>query len=103
MSSVSFVNISHPGEVRSRRVQGVIRRHVMKDIGRSRRKHPRVEIVPLELRLPSRDVSQGAEESGVRQTAKAVRRSERPSWSPNPNGILGVDLDDRILQIVHFS
>ncbi|KAJ4859258.1 fungal specific transcription factor domain-containing protein [Trichoderma breve] len=45
----SFVNISHPEESRSRHNLAYIRRHVMADVGRSKRKKPRFKIIPLEV------------------------------------------------------
>ncbi|KAH0494512.1 hypothetical protein TgHK011_001129 [Trichoderma gracile] len=45
----SFVNISHPEEGRSRRVLTSIRRHVMADVGRAKRKRAKWKIIPLEI------------------------------------------------------
>ncbi|KAL6808849.1 hypothetical protein GGI42DRAFT_316582 [Trichoderma sp. SZMC 28013] len=45
----SFVNISHPEEGRSRHNLTHIRRHVMADVGRSKRKKPRYKIIPLQV------------------------------------------------------
>ena len=109
-TTIAFVNVSHPGEVRSRHVQKAIRRHVMKDIGRVRRKRPRAEIIPLEVREQPPVVA--AEEAppfefGIESSLVSLHGHSDmlagPAWSLNPSGILGVDLNDRILQIVHFS
>ncbi|KAL7912598.1 hypothetical protein GGI35DRAFT_440668 [Trichoderma velutinum] len=45
----SFVNISHPEESRSRHNLTYVRRHVMADVGRSKRKKPRYKIIPLQV------------------------------------------------------
>ncbi|UKZ80346.1 hypothetical protein TrVFT333_008104 [Trichoderma virens FT-333] len=45
----SFVNISHPEEGRSRHNLASVRRHVMADVGRSRRKKPKYRVVPLQI------------------------------------------------------
>lgn len=45
----SFVNISHPEESRSRNVKASVRRHVMADVGRSKRKRARYRIIPLQV------------------------------------------------------
>ncbi|RFU76141.1 hypothetical protein TARUN_6083 [Trichoderma arundinaceum] len=46
---LSFVNISHPDEGRSRDVKASVRRHVMADIGRSRRKRAKYRIITLQI------------------------------------------------------
>ncbi|KAK4065974.1 uncharacterized protein Triagg1_8283 [Trichoderma aggressivum f. europaeum] len=45
----SFVNISHPEESRSRHNLTYVRRHVMADVGRLKRKKPRYKIIPLQI------------------------------------------------------
>ncbi|KAL7944227.1 hypothetical protein V8C42DRAFT_326196 [Trichoderma barbatum] len=45
----SFVNISHPEESRSRHNLASVRRHVMADVGRSKRKKARYRIIPLKV------------------------------------------------------
>jgi len=49
-SNLAFINIIRPDEIRDRKVQTTIRQHVMKDIGKSRRKKPRVAVTTLEVR-----------------------------------------------------
>lgn len=106
MVEVAFVNVSHPGQIRSRRVQGEIRRHVMKDIGRARRKKPRVQVIPLEVRMPSPTAIQTVpsvfrEKRGTISPSKSML-VPRVGWALTPSGILGVDLDQRILQIIYY-
>lgn len=46
---LSFVNISRPDEGQSKRTKALVRRHVMADVGRSRRKKAKYKIIPLQL------------------------------------------------------
>lgn len=46
---LSFINISRPDEGQSTRTKALVRRHVMADVGRSRRKKARYKIVPLQV------------------------------------------------------
>jgi hypothetical protein len=46
---LSFVNISRPDESQSKRTKALVRRHVMADVGRSRRKKARYKIIPLQV------------------------------------------------------
>lgn len=46
---LSFVNISRPDEGQSKRTKAFVRRHVMADVGRSRRKKARYKIIPLQV------------------------------------------------------
>jgi hypothetical protein len=105
-NDIAFVNISHPADIRRHRVQASIRRHVMKDIGVSRRKKPRAHVIPLQLRPQPHGVNNDQTEMRVPETfhmAAETTFSSRPSWSLNQSGILGMDLDGQALQLVHFS
>lgn len=46
---LSFVNISCPDESQSKRTKTLVRRHVMADVGRSRRKRAKYKIIPLQV------------------------------------------------------
>ncbi|KAF7596832.1 hypothetical protein BBP40_012432 [Aspergillus hancockii] len=74
-----FVNVSHPDQVRSKKTQLVIRRRVMRDIGKSRRKRkwapPAVTFAWQPLGPPT------------------------PSLNSHP---LPVELNSRSLQLIHF-
>ncbi|KAM0512978.1 hypothetical protein ACHAPE_008338 [Trichoderma viride] len=50
---LSFVNISRPDEGQSKRTKALVRRHVMADVGRSRRKKAKYKIVPLQVAAPN--------------------------------------------------
>jgi hypothetical protein len=105
MPDITFVNVSHPGEIQKRHVQTSIRRHVMRDIGRSRRKKPRHKIVTLEFRVPeNQPVPEETEECDLENhqfSAKTYR--DGLYRSPKGSGILGIELDEDALQVVQFS
>ncbi|KAL9489677.1 hypothetical protein ACSS6W_001954 [Trichoderma asperelloides] len=46
---LSFINISRPDEGQSKRTKALVRRHVMADVGRSRRKKAKYKIIPLQV------------------------------------------------------
>lgn len=46
---LSFVNISRPDEGQSKRTKALVRRHVMADVGRSRRKKAKYKVIPLQV------------------------------------------------------
>ncbi|PYI04693.1 hypothetical protein BO78DRAFT_347280, partial [Aspergillus sclerotiicarbonarius CBS 121057] len=81
-----FVNISRPDEIKSASTQRTIRRRVMREIGRSRRTHPRSLTWNLALK-PSAD--------------PAVE-SIPASLDPCNNTFYPTPLDDRGLQLMHF-
>lgn len=104
MSSIVFVNLSHPGEIRNRNVQTNIRRHVMRDIGRSRRKKPRPVIIPLEVRRAKEKLGSKGTESELN-----IYGSSNQTYnyglcrSPKGSGILGIELDEDELHLVQYS
>jgi hypothetical protein len=105
MTTITFVNVSHPGELQKRNVQTSIRRHVMRDIGRSRRKKPRHKIIPLEVRVAENERQN--EKIGERNLESHHQLNENFVYglyrSPRGSGILGIELDEDALQIVQFS
>jgi hypothetical protein len=104
MTDITFVNVSHPGEVQNRSVQTSIRRHVMRGIGRSRRKKARPRIIPLEVRVATQE---RGSEYGVCSLESLGSSSETHMHglyrSPKGSGILGIELDEEALQVVQFS
>ncbi|KAH8657758.1 hypothetical protein BX600DRAFT_438946 [Xylariales sp. PMI_506] len=50
MNQITFVNVSHPAEFQAAEIQVGIRRHVMKNVGKARRRRHRPIIIPLQLR-----------------------------------------------------
>lgn len=60
ISSLAFVSVTHPNQLKDRKTQKLINQHVMKDIGRSRRRRPRNEKILLEFKKeePTRDAVQ---------------------------------------------
>jgi hypothetical protein len=105
MNSVTFVNVSHPAEVQNHKVQTNIRRHVMRDIGRSRRKKARHKIVPMEFRaLPeNRNSTETPQITLQSQPLSIEGYNLRLYQSPEGSGILGMELDENAMQIVQFS
>lgn len=104
MAQLTFVNLSHPSDLQKRNVQKNIRHHVMKRIGRSRRKRPRATVIPLQVRTESPGRIPDRERASLTEIADASGKDVHlsPSRSLNPCGMLG-DLDARTLQILHFS
>ncbi|KAF4468831.1 hypothetical protein FALBO_4279 [Fusarium albosuccineum] len=102
---IAFVNLSHPDDIRRHDIQKGIRRHVMADVGQSRRKRPRHVVIPLEIMTPQADGNvfqlEGHLVDGQRLDAPKTQ-PPYPLFQLNRVGILGVALDDRTLQIVHF-
>ncbi|RSL85663.1 hypothetical protein CEP52_016076 [Fusarium oligoseptatum] len=102
---IAFVNLSHPDDIRRHDVQKGIRRHVMTNVGQSRRKKPRHIVIPLEILTPQADSNdfqlEGHPVDGQRPDAPETRSPHR-LFQLNRLGILGVELSDRTLQIVHF-
>ncbi|KAJ3550113.1 hypothetical protein NM208_g143 [Fusarium decemcellulare] len=102
---IAFVNLSHPDDIRRRDIQKGIRSHVMADVGQSRRKKPRHVVIPLEIMTPQADSNdfqlEGHPVDGQRPDAPETPYPPR-LFQLNRLGILGVELNDRTLQIVHF-
>ncbi|KAF5003983.1 hypothetical protein FDECE_9483 [Fusarium decemcellulare] len=102
---IAFVNLSHPDDIRQHDIQKGIRHHVMADVGQSRRKKPRHVVIPLEIMTPQADGNgfQLEEHPMDSQRLDAPKTQlPYPLFQLNRFGILGVELDDRTLQIVHF-
>ena len=106
--SLAFVHLTHPDDIRDRKVQTGIRRHVMKDIGRSRRQRPRHHVVPLEVVIPGQTGSGEVERRPEPHSGKLTRRREakasfRVLSSLNFVGSYPVEPDQRALELLHFS
>ena len=82
-----FVNISRPDEIKSASTQRTIRRHVMRDIGRSRRTRPEQRTWSVALRAPSDPVT---------EHIPAPIDPCNTTFYPTP-------MSDRALQLMHFS
>lgn len=87
-----FVTMSHPGETRNRNNQRVIRRRVMRDIGRSRRTRKRH---PLEVTFGLKETVMF--ESADSTTDGVQIPTSLASW-PFP-----VELNSRTKELVSFS
>lgn len=64
---LSFVNISRPDQGQSKRTKALVRRHVMADVGRSRRKKAKYKIIPLQVAAtdpPSDTIPENAAAAG---------------------------------------
>ncbi|KAI2817573.1 transcriptional regulator family: Fungal Specific TF [Aspergillus niger] len=81
-----FVNISRPDEIKSASTQRTIRRHVMRDIGRSRRTRPEQRTWSVGLRAPSDPVT---------EHIPAPIDPCNTTFYPTP-------MSDRALQLMHF-
>lgn len=105
MTSITFVNVSHPSEIQNHNVQTSIRRHVMREIGRSRRKRARPKIIPLEVQIRTQD-HESAEQSecALESCDSSFQIYDHGLYrNPRGSGILGIDLDEEALQVVQFS
>lgn len=92
----SFVNISHPEEGRSRHNLTHIRRHVMADVGRSKRKKPRYKIIPLQV-ASGEDESQ-AKPVNIELAELAPLARMPPSFQTHL-----VDTNARACELISFS
>ncbi|CAG9977263.1 unnamed protein product [Clonostachys byssicola] len=107
-SGITFVNLSHPDDIRQHDIQDGIRRHVLAGVGRSRRKRPRHAVIPLEIMAP--EVNRYDFQRGERPVHHQSPDAAYPPETRSPNrlfqldryGVLGVELTDRTLQIIHF-
>lgn len=92
----SFVNISRPEEGRSRRVLTSVRRHVMADVGRSKRKRAKWKIVPLEI--ASRDTSPNGDAAHIETSESAPLARMPPSFQTHL-----IDTDAHACELITFS
>jgi hypothetical protein len=81
----TFINVSHPDEARGKAAQRLIRRRVMRDIGKSRRKRKDAPTMSFAL-----------------QASREPQRSSslRPALSSNP---FPMDFDFRAQELMNFS
>ena len=119
---LSFVNISHPDDIRHSLTRHNVRCHAMRVAGKARRKHPRHTVVDLKYvshpqGLPFRNPPNANQSSmdlakarvvedtgtlGIASDLPVDKVSFGPSWSVNSHGITGIDLDARALQLLQF-
>ncbi|KAL7937300.1 hypothetical protein V8C35DRAFT_292129 [Trichoderma chlorosporum] len=90
----SFVNISHPEERRSRQNLASVRRHVMADVGRAKRKRPRYRVIPLEV-VKKEDAPDATSVKNEAESAPLGRMP--PSFQ-----IHLVDTDKRAYELISF-
>lgn len=92
----SFVNISHPEESRNRHNLAYVRRHVMADVGRSKRKKPRYKIIPLEV---------ASREDASEAKPVKIEAAESPPLGRMPPSfqLHLVDANARACELVSFS
>lgn len=83
--SFTFVNALHPDDTRDKANQRLIRRRVMRDIGKSRRKRKEAPTISFTLQK-------------INEPPKS--NSIRPAFSSNP---FPVDFNSRAQELVHFS
>ncbi|KAJ9144729.1 hypothetical protein NKR23_g5858 [Pleurostoma richardsiae] len=98
-NAVVFVNVSHPDDIRDRAVQTDIRRHVMRDIGKSRRRRRRPTIVPLEL---VEDQPSNEQEKPPAVYGGEIKQSSPAIHSLGPGCCLPLEPDSRTLELFHF-
>lgn len=81
----TFVNISHPDEAQGKATQRLVRRRVMRDIGKSRRKRKDAPAMSFAL-----------------QATREPQRSSsiRPALSSNP---FPMDFNSRAQELMNFS
>ncbi|KAI5461949.1 hypothetical protein BGZ63DRAFT_403227 [Mariannaea sp. PMI_226] len=105
MTVLQFVNITQPSDAQSNHTQKLIKRHVMKDIGRARRKRPRAQVIELRVRPHSTQPNCLGSKQVKLQTSPSYPTVDYPLQVPRPpmaSGVFGMDLDERDLQIVHI-
>jgi len=95
-----FINVSHPGQLRHRETQKAIRRRVMRDIGKSRRKRSRPATVPIVVPPPCISSRISVDAMGDQDV---VRRVASISKQLQPYGYFAVEPNARARQLLHFS
>lgn len=100
---VTFINVSNPSKFRQKEIQTAIRRHVMRDIGKSRRKQLRTFAVSINMAPPSSpsDIA-GIELQRTRNIFDAVACTNIGK-SLHPYGYFAAEPDPRARQLIHFS
>lgn len=108
---IAFIHLSHPDDSRRRSLQTTIRRHVMRDIGKSRRRKRRPVTIPLTL--PANETRSDHHDHRyvhVRNSSPfeiAARVSSvyagHPDRSLGPLGSFVIEPDVRVRQLFHFS
>lgn len=101
---VTFINVSHPGQLRQRDTQKVIRQRVMRDIGKSRRKRSRPITVSIEM-PPSKALDDILHDNGIKEGSGVGWSSSFAAISKSlqPYGYFAVVPNARARQLFHFS
>jgi len=101
---VTFITVSHPAQLRQRETQKAIRRRVMRDIGKSRRKRSRPITfdldVPEPCTVPSSVVDIG--QNGINENCVGLLGTH-VAKTLHPYGYYAVEPDERARQLFHFS
>lgn len=95
----TFIQCSNPAIAVDHKIQKTIRQHVMRDIGRSRRKRPRYQKV--DLKIVNLEHNRGCTTDDA-----FVPVPERAGYSlppSNPTYLPGIDLTVNDRKLLHFS
>lgn len=100
---VTFINVSHPGQMRQRETQKAIRRRVMRDIGKTRRKRSRP--ITVDIVIPPSGIPRDIPEDYLASEDGAARRAQSTdiAKSLHPFGYYAIEPDARARQLFHFS
>jgi hypothetical protein len=95
-----FITISQPDHLRQKATQKKIRRHVMSQVGRSRKKRPKFFTVALEISANAAEASTSV--AGKENPVNSLKRTRvpRPIF---PYGTFAVDPTPRARELIHFS
>lgn len=101
----TFISFTDPDDVRGSGLQKQIRRHIMRDVGRSRRRKPRYERVELEVAFLESLSDDLAKNEVLSESAIPISTSSTlgPARSLNSPGFPAANLSIREVHLVHFS
>lgn len=94
-----FVNVSHPGQLQNRETRKAIRQHVMRDIGKSRRK--RIYPITISIEMPASVSSFDTQNNVV--DGHWVPSSTTITKTLQPYGYFAVEPNARARELFHFS
>lgn len=95
-----FITISQPDHLKQKATQKKIRRHVMSQVGRSRKKKPKFLTVALEISANAAQASTSLGEKDKSSNPLIRTRVPRPLF---PYGTYAVDPTPRARELIHFS
>jgi hypothetical protein len=108
-SGLTFINVSHPDEIRQKSTQRTIRSGAMAAIGRTRRKRPEkpivVEIDMLPIAGHDKDTADGSGTSvlAALRLHSAFTASQNIPMALPHLGIFAVEPNNRARELFHFS